>query len=135
MEETEKMNQSFMLRLSAAIVDKRNLVFLIVLIGLLFSAFSRNWVQVENELAKYLPPESETRQGLDIMAEQFTTFGTADVMVANVTWEQAQKLADRIAALPGVQGVACWCCSGHGSTRRSTALLCPKSPLLGSSII
>ena len=95
-----------MLTLSAAIVDKRNLVFLIVLIGLVFSVVSRNWVQVENELAKYLPPESETRQGLDVMAEQFTTFGTADVMVANVTWAQAQKLADRIAALPGVQGVA-----------------------------
>ena len=64
MQETEKTNETFMTKLAAAIVDRRNLIFLLVAIGFIFSAISRNWVQVENELAKYLPPESETRQGL-----------------------------------------------------------------------
>ena len=84
MENQEKAQGNAMLRLSALIVDKRNLVFLIVIIGLIFSAFSTNWVEVENELAEYLPDNSETRQGLDVMAEEYTTYGTAQIMVTNI---------------------------------------------------
>lgn len=84
MENQEKAQGYAMLRLSALIVDKRNLVFLIVIIGLIFSAFSTNWVEVENELAEYLPDNSETRQGLDVMAEEYTTYGTAQIMVTNI---------------------------------------------------
>ncbi len=53
---TEQSGESFMLKLARFIVDKRNLVFLVVIIGLIFSVFSRSWVQVENDLTAYLPP-------------------------------------------------------------------------------
>ena len=59
---TEQSGESFMLKLARFIVDKRNLVFLVVIIGLIFSVFSRSWVQVENDLTAYLPADSETRQ-------------------------------------------------------------------------
>ena len=51
---TEQSGESFMLKLARFIVDKRNLVFLVVIIGLIFSVFSRSWVQVENDLTAYL---------------------------------------------------------------------------------
>ena len=102
----EKTQASFMLKLAAFIVDKRNLIFLLVGLSLLFSVFSRNWVQVENDLTAYLPADSETRQGLDVMAEQFTTFGSAKLMVANVSWTKAQELAEEIRGMAGVQSVA-----------------------------
>lgn len=72
-----KNEDGFMMKLVCFIVDKRNLFFLTMIIMIIFSAFSRNWVEVENDLASYLPDTSETRQGLDVMEEQFTTFGTA----------------------------------------------------------
>ena len=103
--QTEKTQASFMTKLAAFIVDKRNLVFLLMGIMLAFSVISRNWVQVENDLTAYLPETSETRKGLDVMAEQFTTFGSAQLMVANVTYERAREIADEIAATDGVQGV------------------------------
>ncbi len=103
--QNSEQQAGFMTRLATFIVDKRNLMFLLIGISLVFSAFSRNWVKVENDLTAYLPATSETRQGLDVMAEQFTTFGSAKLMVANVTYARAQQIADEIAASEGVQGV------------------------------
>lgn len=94
-----------MAKLATFIVDKRNLVFLLTVILLIFSAFSRNWVEVESELSAYLPEDSGTRQALDIMEEQFTTLGSAQVMAANITQDQAEALRDQIAGIKGVQGV------------------------------
>ncbi len=105
MERNEKTSASFMTKLATFIVDKRNLVFLLTIIMLIFSAFSRNWVQVESELSAYLPEDSDTRQALNIMEEQFTTFGSAQVMVANLSQEQAETLKGQIAGIKGVQGV------------------------------
>ena len=102
---TKKSSDSFMMRLATFIVDKRNLFFLLTIIMVIFSAFSRNWVEVESDLTFYLPDDSETRRGLDIMEDQFTTFGTANVMIANISQEKADEVADEIAGLEGVQGV------------------------------
>ncbi len=106
MEKTEQQNESFMMRLASFIVDKRNLFFLLVVICVIFTGFSRNWVEVENDLAFYLPPDSETRQGLDVMEDQFTTFGTARVMVANVTLDKARDLEEQLTKLDGIQSIA-----------------------------
>lgn len=106
MEQTQKHKNNFMVELATFIVDKRNLFFLITIIALIFSAFSRNWVDVENELSFYLPDDAETKQALDVMEEQFTTYGTADVMVANITYEEAEKINDQLSEIKGVQSVA-----------------------------
>lgn len=101
----QKSGNRFMIKLATFIVDKRNLFFLLTTILLIFSAFSRSWVQVESELAAYLPEDSQTRQALDIMEEQFVTFGSAQVMVANITQDQAAELCTLITDIKGVQGV------------------------------
>ena len=44
MSETKETKGGFMTRLATFIVDKRNLFFLLTIILLIFSAFSRNWV-------------------------------------------------------------------------------------------
>lgn len=104
-ENNKKAGNSFMTKLATFIVDKRNLFFLLTIIMLIFSAFSRNWVEVESDLAAYLPEDSQTRQALDIMEEQFTTYGSAQIMVANISQDQAEELKDQIAGIKGVQSV------------------------------
>lgn len=106
MEHMQKSENNFMTKLATFIVDKRNLFFLITIIALIFSAFSRNWVEVENSLIFYLPDDAETKMALDVMEEQFTTYGTAEVMVANITYDEAAALNDSIAEVKGVQSVA-----------------------------
>lgn len=61
---------------------------------LIFSAFSRNWVNVENSLISYLSDDAETKQALDLMEEQFTTYG------------MAEALSGRLSDVKGVQSVS-----------------------------
>ena len=104
-QEPKNNEEGFMYKLASFIVDKRNLIFLIVAIGLVFSAFSRNWVQVENQLSAYLPKDSETYKGLHLMEDEFITFGTAKIMLVNVTYDEAQAVSERLEAVDGVQSV------------------------------
>ncbi len=103
----EKENSGgFMMKLAAFIVDKRNLVFLLVGIFMIFSLFARNWVEVENDLTAYLPSDSKTKEGLEVMKQQFITYGSADLMVANISYEEANALFEKIKVIEGVQSVA-----------------------------
>lgn len=98
-------NKNFMYKLAEFIVDKRNLFFLIYIIALVFCIFSRNWVKVENDVTKYLPDSTETRQGLTVMNDQFVTYGTAQVLLANISYDRAQEAADMIEDINGVTSV------------------------------
>ena len=86
-------------------MDKRNLFFLLYVFAFVFCIFSLGWVQVENDVTTYLPEETETRQGIMAMNENFVTFGMAQVMVSNITYETAEQIADTIAAVEGVDMV------------------------------
>ncbi|MBR5360943.1 MAG: MMPL family transporter, partial [Lachnospiraceae bacterium] len=101
-ETTSKGSSGALLKICGFIVDKRNLFFLIFILLGIFSAFSRNWVGVENSLASYLPQSTETKQGLDIMDEQFVTYGSCKVMIANISYKQAEKIKEELEQLPGV---------------------------------
>lgn len=103
--EKEKSNNGFIQRLATFIVDKRNLFFLLYGFAIVFSLFSMNWVQVENDVTKYLPEETETRQGIVAMNDNFTTFGSARIMVSNITYETAEKIVDIITEIEGVDMV------------------------------
>lgn len=94
-----------MIKICGFIVDKRNLFFLLFGLLIIFSAISRNWVHVENSMSYYLPGSTETRQGLDLMEEEFITYGTCNVMVANVSYEQAEELLDMLENADGVFSV------------------------------
>ena len=104
--ENEKMekkggNQT-MLKICGFIVDKRNLFFLLFGILIIFSAVSRNWVNVENSMSHYLPDSTETKQGLDLMEKEFITYGTCNVMVANLSYEQAVSVERKLKFMPGI---------------------------------
>ncbi len=103
---SDEENESFMYKLATFIVDKRNLFFLLWIFALIFSVFARNWVSVENDITTYLPDSTETRQGLTLMDEEFTTYGSASVMVSNITYERALAISEEIEAIDGVSEAA-----------------------------
>ena len=61
-----------------------------------------NWVKVENDVSEYLPDTTETKQGLNLMSEEFITYGTAKVMVTNIPYNEAEKISDEIEAMDDV---------------------------------
>ena len=62
-------------------------------------------VKVNEDITAFLPEDTETRQGLTIMEDEFITYGTADIMISNITYETAQKLAENIANMEHVTTV------------------------------
>lgn len=101
----QKGKSSPMEKLATFIVDKRNLFFLLYIFALIFCFFSTGWVKVENDITTYLPAETETRRGLTIMNEEFITYGTAKVMVSNISYEKGLTLQDKLSEIKGVSGV------------------------------
>lgn len=120
--ETEK--PSFFQRLATVIVDKRNLIFFLYACALIFCLFSRNWVSVCNDITEYLPETTETRRGLTLMEDEFTTFGTARVMVSHVTYEIAADLAAQMEQIDGVTSAAFGGSNAGGDTEDSE----PETP-------
>ena len=96
--EAEK-DESVMEKIASFIVGKRNLFVLLFGIGIVFSLVTQNWVKVENSLSAYLPSTSETSIGLDLMEEEYVTYGSASIMVQNITYEAAEDLVGYISDL------------------------------------
>lgn len=105
MSQQTKSGNAFFRKLATFIVDKRKIFFLLYAFAIAFCVFSMNWVEVENDVTTYLPEETETRQGLVAMNENFVTFGTARIMVSNITLETADELQETIADVEGVDMV------------------------------
>lgn len=103
--EEQKPKGSGMEKIATFIVDKRNLFFLLYAFALIFSIVATGWVKVENDITTYLPEDTETRQGLTVMNDNFVTYGTARVMISNVTYETAENICSDLESIDGVTSV------------------------------
>ena len=103
--ENQKPKGNAMEKLASFIVDKRNLFFLLYIFALIFCAVATGWVKVENEITTYLPDSTETRQGLTVMNDNFITYGSARVMVSNISYDTALDLQEVIEDIDGVDTV------------------------------
>ena len=95
-----------MRRTASFIVEKRALfivLFLLLAIGCIFTA---GLVKVNNDLYSFLPSYTETRRALTAMNGQFTTLGTAKIMVGDIDKLEAELLAKKIKDVKGVDSVA-----------------------------
>lgn len=107
MKEQEKKKKGNMwLTVATFIVNKRKAIEILFVLAIIYSVLCINKVQVNQDITSYLPADSETRQGLSIMDEQFMTYGSAKVMLANVTFNQADSLVDSLENVDGVKEVA-----------------------------
>ncbi|MCI8910204.1 MAG: MMPL family transporter [Oscillibacter sp.] len=93
-------------KIATVIVDKRNIVFLFFAAAVAFCAVASGWVQTNDDITSYLPGDTETRQGLDIMDQEFITYATARVMVENITLDRAMELQRSLESIHGVTSAA-----------------------------
>ena len=105
-EQEKKKKGNLWLTVATFIVNKRKAIEILFVLAIIYSALCINKVQVNQDITSYLPADSETRQGLSIMDEQFMTYGSAKVMLANVTFNQADSLVDSLENVDGVKEVA-----------------------------
>lgn len=105
-EQEKKKKGNLWLTVATFIVNKRKAIEILFVLAIIYSVLCINKVQVNQDITSYLPADSETRQGLSIMDEQFMTYGSAKVMLANVTFNQADSLVDSLENVGGVKEVA-----------------------------
>lgn len=96
----------FVQKLASFIVDRRNLFFLLYIFAAIFCVFSMNWVEVENDVTKYLAEDTETRQGIEAMSENFESFATAQVMVSNIDYKTAEEIYDKLSEIKGIDMIS-----------------------------
>lgn len=98
--------KSLMMKIATFIVNKRKAFLVFFGLAAVFCVMSISKVNVNDDLTEYLPDTTETRMGLDIMEEEFTTFGSARILVANVTYDKAKELAEHMEEIKGISSVS-----------------------------
>lgn len=93
-----------MKKIAEFIVDKKNIIFLLFVAIMVYCVWGITQVKVEYSITNYLPSDTDTKQAIDIMDEEFITFGTAKIMVRNISYDDALALHDQIEELDGVKG-------------------------------
>lgn len=99
------LENNILKKISRQIVDKRVIIMIAFLAVCVYCALSISRVHVNNDITSFLPPDTDTRRGLTIMENEFTTYASANVMLANTTYERASAAAKKIETLEHVTGV------------------------------
>ena len=99
------LENNILKKISRQIVDKRVIIMIAFLAACIYCALSISRVRVNNDITSFLPPDTDTRRGLTIMENEFTTYASANVMLANTTYERASAAAEKIETLEHVTGV------------------------------
>ena len=99
------LGNNILKKISRQIVDKRVIIMIAFLAACVYCALSISRVHVNNDITSFLPPDTDTRRGLTIMENEFTTYASANVMLANTTYERASAAAEKIETLEHVTGV------------------------------
>ena len=69
---------------------------------LVASAVLMNFVNVNYDLTEYLPNNSDTKQSIQLMKDEFGATGTAGMMIKNISEEDASTVAQKIQDLETV---------------------------------
>lgn len=91
-----------MQKIASFIVDKRRAIIAAFIIAAVLCVFTANKVRVEDDIYEYLPENTETKQGLDVM-EDFVTYSTARILVEDVSCDYAEQLAEQIADIENIK--------------------------------
>lgn len=95
-------------KLAGFIVNRGTAIEKFFILVLVINGIMAPFVQVNYDLAEYLPETVQSEQGLTLMEEQFGYPGTARLMLENVTLYQAKAVKEEIEQLSEVDQVL-WC--------------------------
>lgn len=96
---------NLMKSIATGIVNARYFLFVLFVIAAIFSVFTMGKVKINPDITSFLPKNTETRRGIDIMEEEFTTYGTANIMIEEIQKDEAKKLAEDLGDMPHVLNV------------------------------
>lgn len=103
--EKEEKSEGLMYKIAEFIVDKRKAIYIAFAAMIVYSLVCIPKVGVNDDITSYLPDTTETRRGVSLMEEEFTTYGVADVMVSNISYESAEGLKNKLLEIDNVKDI------------------------------
>ena len=97
-----------MKKLSELIVEKRYVFIVIMLTAAVICALLIPKLEVNRDMTKYLPDDSNMKAGMDIMSDEFPdteSYQTIRVMFDDLTDVQRTEMLEKLEALPNVSSV------------------------------
>lgn len=87
------------------IIKKQRLIEKVFLFLLIISVFCIPFVHTNYDLSKYLPAQTQTKQGIKLMEHEFGYPGSARVMIDDISIYEAKNYVDQIEKIDGVDSV------------------------------
>ena len=96
-----------MKKISNFLVEKRFLIFGIMVIFSIISIIVMNKVNINYDMTKYLPSDSNMKKGMEIMEKEFpsTIDSTLNIMFENLTEEEKETIENDLAKIKNVDKV------------------------------
>jgi predicted RND superfamily exporter protein len=88
------------------IINKGKLIEVIFGITIILSVICFPLVEVNYDFSEYLPSDTPSKQGINLIKKEFGFPGTARIMVENVSLYQAKIIKDKIESVDGVDTVS-----------------------------
>ncbi len=92
--------------IAETIVRGRFVIFALFLLAAVFCLLTIGRVRINPSLTAFLPKDTETRRGIDAMESEFTTYGSARILIEGVPYAEAEETAQRIGKIEHVYEVA-----------------------------
>lgn len=80
-----------MKKISSFIVEKRKIVLVVFALLVLCSVWLMTMVNVNSDMSKYLPNDSATKIGKEIMADEFSATSSLNVMFKGLNDNEKKK--------------------------------------------
>ena len=92
-----------MRKIAEFIVKARYFIMVLFVVLMVYCVWGYGQVSIEYDIETYLDEETDTRQAIDIMEDEFTTYASSTILVQNVTYGQAERLYEEISEYEGVK--------------------------------
>lgn len=96
-----------MKKITDFIINKRHFILILFIILSIISAFMSKKVNINYDIAEYLPNTSETRIGMDIMEKEFKEIKSSslDVMFEDLQGDKKEEIYNELTQINGVSSV------------------------------
>ncbi len=96
-----------MKKITNFIIDKRHFILAIFLAFTILSLFLAKDVKINYDISKYLPDNSETRKGNNIMEKEFkNTTSSLNIMFDDLKKDEKLSIKKRLASIKGVESIS-----------------------------
>lgn len=102
----EKKNNKILVKIGDFIVNYRYLFLIIFLILIIICAININNVSVNYDITSYLGDETETKKGIKLMEEEFGALNEIQVMLTDISYEDALNIKENISSIKNVTSVS-----------------------------